>query len=146
MLSDPGTKTVVLHQGERSTRASFEQLGEQYALRADAFVEREALLAGARARLVLRPELSLAGRPIALQLLQEPVLTLVATDLDGLATTQEVRGLALVDERELVHELGVPERLQSLVASLRGFVTARMTGHSDNVALLKLLRERFELQ
>src|SRR6185369_8619366 len=29
---------------------------------------------------------------------------------------------------------------------IRGFVTARMTGHSDNVALLKLLRERFELQ
>jgi UDP-3-O-acyl-N-acetylglucosamine deacetylase len=28
---------------------------------------------------------------------------------------------------------------------LRGMVTARMTGHSDNVALLKLLRERFEL-
>ena len=121
--TDPGSKTVVLHQGERSTRASFEQLGEQYALRADAFVEREALLAGARARLVLRPELSLAGRPIALRLLQEPVLTLVATDLDGLATTQEVRGLALVDERELLHELGVPERLQSLAVSLRGFVT-----------------------
>ncbi|MBI3768613.1 MAG: UDP-3-O-[3-hydroxymyristoyl] N-acetylglucosamine deacetylase [Deltaproteobacteria bacterium] len=29
---------------------------------------------------------------------------------------------------------------------LRGFITARMTGHSDNVALLKVLRERFELQ
>jgi UDP-3-O-acyl-N-acetylglucosamine deacetylase len=29
---------------------------------------------------------------------------------------------------------------------LRGFVTARRTGHSDNVALLRLLRERFELQ
>jgi UDP-3-O-acyl N-acetylglucosamine deacetylase len=29
---------------------------------------------------------------------------------------------------------------------LRGFITAQMTGHSDNVALLKLLRERFELQ
>jgi UDP-3-O-[3-hydroxymyristoyl] N-acetylglucosamine deacetylase len=28
---------------------------------------------------------------------------------------------------------------------IRGFVTARMTGHSDNVALLKLLRERFQL-
>ena len=28
---------------------------------------------------------------------------------------------------------------------IRGFVTARMTGHSDNVALLKLLRDRFEL-
>jgi UDP-3-O-acyl N-acetylglucosamine deacetylase len=28
---------------------------------------------------------------------------------------------------------------------LRGMITARMTGHSDNVALLKLLRERFEL-
>ena len=29
---------------------------------------------------------------------------------------------------------------------LRGFITAQMTGHSDNVALLKVLRERFELQ
>jgi len=28
---------------------------------------------------------------------------------------------------------------------IRGFVTARMTGHSDNVALLRMLRERFEL-
>jgi UDP-3-O-acyl N-acetylglucosamine deacetylase len=28
---------------------------------------------------------------------------------------------------------------------LRGLVTARMTGHSDNVALLRVLRERFEL-
>ena len=29
---------------------------------------------------------------------------------------------------------------------IRGFVTARLTGHSDNIALLRLLRERFELQ
>jgi UDP-3-O-acyl N-acetylglucosamine deacetylase len=28
---------------------------------------------------------------------------------------------------------------------IRGFVTARMSGHSDNVALLKMLRARFEL-
>ena len=29
---------------------------------------------------------------------------------------------------------------------IRGFLTARMTGHSDNVAMLRKLRERFELQ
>jgi len=126
--TDPAVRTVVLHhvvpnQGELSTRASFLQHREEYALRAASHVEREALLAGARARLLVRPELLLADRPLALSLLQEPVLTLVATDLDGLSTTQEVRGLALVDERELVHELGVPERLTTLAVGLRGFVT-----------------------
>src|SRR5262249_46849041 len=90
---------------------------------ASVFVDREGLLAGARARLLVRPELRLAGEPVALKLLAEPVLTLVATDVDGLATTQEIRGLALVEERELVHEFSVPERLASLSVSLRGRVT-----------------------
>ncbi|HEU4420373.1 MAG TPA: hypothetical protein VFT55_15665, partial [Planctomycetota bacterium] len=50
------------------------------------------------------------------------MLTLVATDIDGLSTAQELRGMTLVDERELVHEISVPERLVSLQATLRGKV------------------------
>jgi hypothetical protein len=50
------------------------------------------------------------------------VLTITATDLHGLVTTQDVRTLVLTDERELVHEITVPENLQSLQVSLRGKV------------------------
>jgi hypothetical protein len=120
--TDPGKRAVVLRHGERSTLASFDQEREEYTLGVSSHLDREALISGARARLVLRPELQLGGRPIALGLLADPVLTLVAADLDGLETTQEVRGLALVDERELVHELAVPERLAWIRVSLRGSV------------------------
>jgi len=118
--TDPGEKIVVLRHGERSTRGTFMHLREEYALRAAFHVDREALVAGGSARLLARPELLLAGRPIALSLLEEPVLSLSAVDLDGLTTTQEVRGLALTQERELVHEFPVPERLASLSLGLRG--------------------------
>ncbi len=120
--TDPGERRIVLHQGERASLATFPHVREEYGLRAPCHVDREALSAGARARLLLRPELLLAGRPVALKLLVEPVLTLTATDLDGLAATQEVRGLALADERELVHELAVPARLAKLTVALRGSV------------------------
>lgn len=118
----PGEHTIVLRHGERSSLARFRHVAETYELSAPCHLDREALIAGARARLLVRPQLSLAGRPVALSLLGDPVLTLVATDLDGLATTQEVRDLELVDERELVHELGVPERLARISVSLRGSV------------------------
>ncbi len=126
--TDPSEHAIVLHHagasvGERATLARFTHLGEEYRLRAAFHVDREALIAGATARLLVRPEVQLAGRTVTLALLTDPVLTIAATDLDGLTTTEEVRGLALVDEREIVHELLVPERLLTLSVTLRGSVT-----------------------
>jgi hypothetical protein len=120
--TDPGAKLLVLRAGDRSSLVRFQHRAETYRLVASPFVDRESLVAGATARLAVRVQLRLGERDIALQLLQQRVLTIVATDLDGLATTTEVRDPALVDERELVHELQVPQRLQSLQVSLRGAV------------------------
>lgn len=47
-------------------------------------------------------------------------MTIVATDIDGIATTEHIRDLKLVDEREFVHEMAVPARLASLTVSLSG--------------------------
>jgi len=120
--TEPGDKTLVLRHGNRSTLARFDHRAESYQLHAGLLVDREALVAGQIARLLVRPQLRLADRAVSLALLSEPVLTLIATDQDGLATPQEVRGLALADEREFVHEFRVPERLVRLQASLRGSV------------------------
>jgi hypothetical protein len=116
----PGQRAVVLHRGNRSSLVSFDHRAESYQLFGSTHVDREALVAGKRARLLVRPQLRLDGHPVALKLLQEPVLTIVATDLDGMETVQEVRDLQLVDGREVTHEITVPERLASLRVTLRG--------------------------
>ncbi len=118
----PGSKSIVLHQGIRSTLAQFDHREESYALHAGVYVDREALIAGQKARIVVRPQLRLSDHAVALKLLADPILSIVATDLDGLSTPQEVRDLKLADDRELVHEIRVPERLASLQVSLRGTV------------------------
>ena len=63
---------------------------------------------------MIRPQLMLDGHAVSLALLGQPVLQLVATDLDGLETVQTVRDLVLADDRDVVHEIAVPERLASL--------------------------------
>ncbi|HEX6812614.1 MAG TPA: hypothetical protein VF384_13390, partial [Planctomycetota bacterium] len=120
--TEPGQRKIVLRQGNRSTLDTFAHRAESYQLHGSMHVDREALIAGQKARLLVRTQLRLDDHDVSLQLLTEPVLTLVATDIDGLATTQEVRGMTLADEREFVHEISVPERLVSLQATLRGKV------------------------
>ena len=80
-------------------------------------VDRESLVAGQQGPARDRgPNLRLSGDDaLSLALLEQPVLTLVATDLDGLETVQTVRDLdARPTARDLVHEISVPERLASL--------------------------------
>ena len=120
--TSPGRHLAVLHHGNRSSLAPFAHEAESYALHGGVHVDREALVAGRKARMLVRPELRLGDHPVSLKLVQQPVLTLTATDLDGLQTVQEVRDLQLVDGRELVHEFTVPERLASLSARFSGKV------------------------
>jgi hypothetical protein len=118
----PGNKQVVLRHGNRSSLAQFAHRQENYNLGARIHIEREQLIAGREARLLLRPQLRLNGRDVALSLLREPKLKLTAVDLDGIRTTREIDLQGLADDREYVHTLPVPERLQTLSAQLVGSV------------------------
>ncbi|MBM4061598.1 MAG: hypothetical protein FJ265_10965, partial [Planctomycetes bacterium] len=117
-----GARKAVLHQGNRSSLAPFVHRAESYSLEGSVHVDREALIAGQKCQLAVRPRLRLDGHDVAIQLLAEPVVTITATDLDGTSTTKEVRDLRLLDDREAVTEIAVPERLQSLQVTLRGKV------------------------
>jgi len=124
--SEEAPRKLVLAHGNRSAIAPFVHRAESFDLSAGAHIEREELVAGRTAKLVLRPCLRIAGREVSLGLLEGgATLALSATDLDGRATLQEVRLPELRDGRELTHELAVPERLQRLAVSLRGKVKAQ---------------------
>ncbi len=118
--TNPGRRQVVLRAGRRAALQPFEHTAENYQLTAQIHLLGEALVAGQRAAIVVRPDLRCAGAAAALQLLEEPVLQIVVTDLDGLSTTKEVPLLALRYSREFREDLLVPERLQSVRVSLRG--------------------------
>jgi hypothetical protein len=121
--SSPGRKPVVLVHGDRSTLAWIDHAEESYTLDARVFVERESLLPGATARVVVRPLVRSNDRPASVALLEEPVLLVTATDHDGVETHQEVGRLELTDGDELVHEITVPERLAKLSVSMRARIT-----------------------
>src|SRR5207302_4113976 len=56
-----------------------------------------------------------------------------AVDLQGVRSSKEVRGLTLTADRELVHELQVPEDLAGLEISLKGKVKSLTTGAKIDV-------------
>ncbi|MDP6424647.1 MAG: hypothetical protein QGG14_07880, partial [Planctomycetota bacterium] len=118
----PGRRSVILQHGGLSTLTTFYHSAEVYTLRAGIHLDRESLLAGRRSRILVRPALDLNGRPVSLQLLQDPVLAIRARDRDGVDSTLNVRGVKLAADRESVHEIQVPEGLAELVVTLRGRV------------------------
>ncbi|HEX6811180.1 MAG TPA: hypothetical protein VF384_06135, partial [Planctomycetota bacterium] len=120
--TEPGPHKVVLHRGERSDLRSFRHAAESYQLTSRFHVDRESLVAGAHARLLVRARLELAGREIPIGRLRDATLSLVAKDLDGVTTRQTVRDLKLVPDRDYVHEFSVPERLRTIEAMLWGNV------------------------
>ncbi len=132
--TDPGNRSMVLRDGDRATLAPFRHLGETYTLQAGVFVDREALLARRTASLLVRPSLRVDDRDVSLALLEEPALTITATDQDGVASTQVVRDVTLTAQGELVHEFQVPDRLASLTVTLSGRVKNLSLGKDAELA------------
>ncbi|MEZ6015184.1 MAG: hypothetical protein R3F49_08730 [Planctomycetota bacterium] len=132
--TQPGERTVILQHGDFGVLARLDVQAEDYRLEAKLHVEREALLPGGLARLLIRPRLLVGGARVSLALLEDVTLHLVSTDLDGARTTQTVRGLSLADDRETVHELRVPARLRSLEAHVTARVPSLSLGASVDLA------------
>ncbi|MFN0053965.1 MAG: hypothetical protein ACKV0T_17440, partial [Planctomycetales bacterium] len=107
---------------------------EGYSLACGFYVDREALLQRQQAEVVIRPALLVNGTPVSLKLLEEVKLTITSTDLDGIATSQELPKFALFEDRETTHVFQVPPRLASIQFSLTGQVK-RITRGGEPIQL-----------
>ncbi|MFH0945163.1 MAG: hypothetical protein V2A76_08195, partial [Planctomycetota bacterium] len=130
----PEARPLILRHGSFSTLETFQHADENYRLQAGVFVERETLLPGRMARLLVRPSLTLNGFPVSLELLEDAVLQITGTDWHGIASTSEVRSLELSRAQELIQEIQVPERLSSLSVRLRGRVASLSRAETIDVA------------
>lgn len=125
--SSPGRKPLVIERGSLASLEMIDHLAESYGLTAGFHVERESLLARGQAEVLVRPQLTLAGKPVSLGLLEDVRLHVTAVNLDGIATTQEVKGFKLGENREATHAFQTPDRLASL--SFR--MTAKVRNQSE---------------
>ena len=119
--AQPRTGPIVLRSGAVSSLRFFNQDGERYQLKAGMYVDRESLVDGAQAKLLVRPVLLLNGQQVPLAVLESPVLEVTATDRDGVPATRTTP-LQLAAGREHVETLQVPQRLASIRAVVRGVV------------------------
>ena len=132
--NDPGRRQMVLRRGDFGVLDEFTHQAENYALEAGVHIDREALIAGEKAEIVVRPRLTVAGERVGLALLEEVTLEIGATDLDGVTTSSTVRDFALTDTREAVHEILVPPRTTSVSVTLRGKVRSLSAGKELELA------------
>ncbi|MGQ9592320.1 MAG: hypothetical protein ACUVYA_18740, partial [Planctomycetota bacterium] len=118
----PGPQKIVLEAGGFASLEVFAHRSEEYQLLAGFHVEREALVAGAKASVAVRPFLVVNGVPASLDLLEDATLEIESTDQDGVSTTKEVKDLKLAVEAETTHEFQVPPRAARVKFALRGRV------------------------
>ncbi len=118
--ANAGRQAIVISQGGLSSLDFFQQEAESFNLTAGFYVDRESLLKQKTAELIVRAGLTVNGTPVSLKLLEDVKLTLTSTDLDGIATSQEITDFKLFEDRESTHEFQVPARLASLQFTLTG--------------------------
>lgn len=98
---------------------------EAYKLESSFLVEPQGLLSGAKAKVVIRPQLLCNEQPVPLTALEEVSLTIDAVDMDGISTTHVIENQKLENAEEFVNEFLVPQRLSNLSFTLKGKVRNR---------------------
>lgn len=132
--ASPGRQPIVISRGGLSSLDYFQHEAENIALTAGFYVDRESLLIRKTAQVAVRAGLSIDGTRVSLKQLQDIKLTIVSTDLDGIATSHEVPDFKLHEDSESVYEFQVPQRLATLAFTL----TARTKKLSAGAQLIDL--------
>lgn len=133
LLPQALTRQAVLMDDKIAIPVLFAQYGESYTLSASMRVSREQLQAGQMADLIVRPRLLMSGTLVDPSMIEEGMLTITATDHDGIATTRRFSDLKLSQASETVVRFRVPNRLASLTATLSGKVTVAATGRQTDI-------------
>ncbi len=108
------TRNIILVDGDFASHATILNHQEAYALEAGFLVDRQSLVAGSMAEVVVSLRLSCNNQPISVRLLEDAKLMVTATDSDGISTSQMVETLELEDGDDLTHIFLVPQNLRQI--------------------------------
>lgn len=133
-LTEAPSGRVILQHGEFADLGDVTLAQESWSLQADLIVNRESLLAGNEAEIMIRPQLKVSGTPVPIaNRLEDVTLTLTSIDANGERASREYRGLELDERDEWMVPFLVPPGLRSLSLELSGRV--RVTSQSREEVL-----------
>jgi hypothetical protein len=132
--TQPGRQPIVISRGDFACQDYLDHQPEHYELKAGIYVDRESLLSQRVANVLVRPGLKINGIPVSLKLLEEIKLRIIATDLDGIATSTEVPNFKVFEDREATYEFRVPARLANVHFTLEAKVKSLIEGKPIDVA------------
>lgn len=118
----PGRQKIILKEKDFCSLASFNHLSENYSMSAGFYADRESLLKGFKAKVIVRPVLSLNGHPVSLSLLKNVRLSIESVDRDGVSSVREVSDFEVFEEKESVFEFQVPDKLAKISFALKASV------------------------
>jgi len=131
--NEPGRRQIILTQNGASSLDSIQHPGEDFQFTAGLHVDRESLLSQRMAKILVRPGLSLAGKPVSLNFLEEVRLRIISTDANGINATTEVPKFKLLEDRETTHEFRVPEGISRLTVTLETKVKNLSRGRTETL-------------
>ena len=117
----PTRASVLLVHGEVAQLEPLHHPAEHYNFSAGFHLERESLIPGKTARVLLRPNLTLAGWPATVGLIEDPRVDITVTDRNG-TTASKTTPVVLRDDAETPVELHVPEDAAMISIAVRGRV------------------------
>ena len=127
----PGEQKMILEHDGFASLSSANIVGEDWTMEVAMHVDRESLIAGQKARVLLRPSLRVAGVPVpAKDILNGCRLTMTANSLDDDQSVREFRDLVVDESGELAVEFMVPPRMRTLRFDFAGSV--RVHSRSSN--------------
>ena len=124
--TQPTRAPMLLVHGDLAQREVLQQQRETFDLQVGIQLDRQSLVAGKTARILLRPRLTIAGSPAPIALLEEPRVEITVTDQAGVASTKS-EAVTLQANAETVAELRVPEDGMKIGIRLRGRVRIAST-------------------
>ncbi|WP_428261538.1 hypothetical protein [Haliangium sp.] len=137
----PGRRTLLLRSGELCVRERFHHYGERYRFSAGFYLDRESLIPGHAAQVVIRPALTVNDTSVSLSLLSSARLSITTTDRQGVSASKEVSELSVAEDGEIEVSFQVPEALAEVELALE----VEVRSVSEQRTLTLQAREQIQL-
>ncbi|MFP4349350.1 MAG: hypothetical protein ACLFQY_13765 [Desulfococcaceae bacterium] len=133
--TDPGTRPLIIKDGDFAALETFHHLKETYEFTAGFHLNRESLISGREAEVLIRPRLTVNGYGVPVSLLKEVRLGVTSHDRDGVSTTREVPDFQLETDRESVFAFTVPDNLSRIEFSLTAKIDNISRGNTEDLSV-----------
>ncbi|KAK2957290.1 putative Actin-binding protein [Blattamonas nauphoetae] len=100
----------------------FDHLSENYSFSCQIFVDREELIQFKTAHVLLRPSLHCNNTPSSVSLVENVIVTVKATDLDGIPTIKQFDDVVFVDNELTCLEVMIGDNLATFAVEVQGRV------------------------